>query len=297
MRQMIVDAHVHLWDTQHTPQPWMTSEHNAIARPFSPDDLRPLLDRNGIDAVVLVQGACLDSDTDYLLSEAARYDWIAAVTAWLALDEPDVARARLSELATHSAFRAVRHLIHNEDDPHWILRPAVLETLSFLEQRDIVLELPVVFPRHLGDVPVLAQHFPELRLVIDHLGKPPLETADMPTWERELHAAAAYPNVFAKVSGLNTALDRSDWRVDSLLPAAQAALDAFGPARLMCGSDWPVALLNGDYDRVWDATRGIAETVAGADADALLGENAARVYRLTGAPTTTSAGEGTWRHP
>jgi L-fuconolactonase len=293
---MVVDAHVHLWDSQHTPQPWMTSEHDVIARPFSPGDLRPLLDRNGIDAVVLVQGACLDSDTDYLLREASRHDWIAAVTAWVALDEPGSARARLDALGTHPAFRAVRHLIHNEDDPHWILRPAVLESLSLLEERGIVLELPVVFPRHLGDVPALAARFPRLQLVIDHLGKPPLGTAEMRAWERELHAAAACPNVCAKLSGLNTALERADWQVADLLPACRAAFDAFGPARLMCGSDWPVALLNGDYDRVWGATRAIAETLAGADADALLGENAARTYRLTNARTTTSAGEDAWPH-
>ena len=292
---MIVDAHVHLWDTQHTPQPWMAPEHNAIARPFGPGHLSPLLERNGIDAVILVQGACLDSDTDYLLSEASRHDWIVAVTAWLALDEPDAARSRLETLGTHPAFRAVRHLIHNEDDPHWILRVEVLEVLSLLEERGIVLELPAVFPRHLGDVPLLADRFPRLHLVIDHLGKPPLGTAAMTTWERALRAAAASPNVFAKLSGLNTALDRRDWRVDDLLPACRAAFDAFGPARLMCGSDWPVALLNGDYDRVWHATRAIAETVAGADADALLGENAARVYRFMDA-RTTSAGEDSWRH-
>ena len=123
-----------------------------------------------------MQGACLDSDTDYLLAEAARHDWIAAVTAWLALDDPERARARLDELETHRAFRAVRHLIHNEADPHWILRPAVLESLALLEERDVVLELPVVFPRHLGDVPVLAERFPQLLIVIDHLGKPPHRT-------------------------------------------------------------------------------------------------------------------------
>jgi len=271
----------------------MTTEHDAIARPFAPEDLRPLLLRNGIDAVVLVQAACLDSDTDYLLSEASRHGWIAAVTAWVALDEPDVACTRLDALATQRAFRAVRHLIHDENDPHWILRPAVLESLSLLEERGIVLELPVVFPRHLGDVPALAERLPRLQVVIDHLGKPPLGTAEMRAWERDLRAAASCPNVSAKLSGLNTVLDRADWRLDDLLPACAAAFDAFGPSRLMCGSDWPVALLNGDYDRVWDVTRVIAETLAGAGADALLGENAARTYRLDDT-RTTSAGEGAW---
>lgn len=295
---MIVDAHVHLWDAAHTPQPWMTSEHASIARPFDPSDLHPVLERNGIDAVVLVQGACLDTDTDYLLSEAARHDSIAAVTAWLALDDPERARGRLDELGAHRAFRAVRHLIHNEADPHWILRPAVLESLALLEERDVVLELPVVFPRHLADIPVLAQRFPELLIVIDHLGKPPIGREEMTTWQGELRSAAAFPNVLAKLSGLNTAIARRDWQVEDLLPACRAALDAFGPERLMCGSDWPVLLLNGDYDRVWDATTRLAEAIAGRDASDLLGENAARVYRFTGAEakTTSPAREDAWQH-
>jgi L-fuconolactonase len=276
----------------------MTPEHAAIARPFGPDDLRPLLERNGVDAVVLVQGACLDSDTDYLLAEAARHDWIVAVTAWLALDEPERSHARLDELRTRPAFRGVRHLIHNEDDPHWILRPAVLETLSLLEEHGVLLELPVVFPRHLGDVCVLARRFPGLQIVVDHLGKPPLGSDGMTEWERQLRAASAFPNVVAKLSGLNTAIDRADWGVEDLLPACRLALEAFGAERVMCGSDWPVALLNGDYDRVWGATRQIVDAVAGADSDGLLGENAARIYRVTDISdrTASHAGDTTWQH-
>ena len=295
---MIVDAHVHLWDAEHTPQPWMTSEHVAIARPFGPSDLRPLLDRNAIDAVVVVQGACLDSDTNYLLEEASRHPWIGAVTAWLSLDDAKWAGARLDELEAHPAFRAVRHLIHNEDDPHWILRPAVLESIAILEERGIVLELPVVFPRHLGDVPTLARRFPELQIVIDHLGKPPLDGNGLSGWEHELRAAAERPNVLAKLSGLNTATARSDWSVEDLVPACLVAFEAFGPDRLMCGSDWPVLLLNGEYDRVWDATTRIVREIAGRHARDLLGENAARVYRIEDAQakTTSPAREDAWQH-
>ena len=118
----------------------------------------------------------------------------------------------------------------------------------------------------------------------------------MPAWEQELGAAAAFPNVLAKLSGLNTALERSDWRADDLLPACETALRCFGPDRLMCGSDWPVALLNGDYDRVWATTRRIVETVAPGDASALLGGNAARVYGFTSARDRTAhAVEGAWQ--
>ena len=294
---MIVDAHVHLWDAAHTPQPWMTAEHEVIARPFAPSDLRPLLDRNGVDAVVLVQGACLDSDTDQLLAEASEHEWIAAVTAWLPLDEPARAGARLDELERHPRFRAVRHLVHNEADPHWILRPGVLETLDLLEERGVVLEIPVVFPRHLDDIPVLAERFPELTIVVDHLGKPPIARPQMRDWERSLRAAAAAPRVTAKLSGLNTAIARTEWAAEDFAAACETALECFGPQRLMCGSDWPVLLLNGDYDRVWDAVLTLA-SLAGRDAGALLGENAARIYRFSDgqSPTTTPAGDNAWQH-
>ena len=284
---MIIDAHVHLWDAAHTPQPWMTPDDIAIARPFGPADLRPLLDRNLVDAVVVVQGACLDSDTDYLLAEARRTPWIAAVTAWLRLDDPDHAGRRLAELRAHPKLRAVRHLVQMEDDPHWIVSARVLDSIALLEAARVVLEIPVVYPDHLDDVGVLAARFPKLAIVVDHLGKPPLGRATFADWAARLRACAEPSNVCTKLSGLNTALARRDWGVDDLAPAASAALEAFGPERLLCGSDWPVALLNGDYDRVWQTTLRLVELLAPGHEDALLGGNAARVYRISGMGGTT----------
>jgi len=253
-----IDSHVHLWDAEHTP---------------------PLLERNHLDAVIVVQGACLDTDTDYLLAEADRNDWIAAVTAWVCLDQPERTAARLDALQARSKFRGVRHLSHNEPD-HWLIREPTLECLAILEERDLILEVPVVFPRHFDDVVDLAERFPHLRIVIDHLGKPPIGTPEMAAWATELGAAAEHANVFAKVSGLNTALPRADWTIGDLQPCVEVALDCFGPERLMCGSDWPVALLNGDYDRVWALTSSALTAAAPAASDLLLGGNAQRIYRL-----------------
>ena len=164
----------------------------------------------------------------------------------------------------------------------------MLESVALLEERELILELPVVYPRHLDDVRSLAERFPALRLVVDHLGKPPIGTAAMAGWEREIRTTAEHPNVLAKISGLNTAIERPDWTADDLLPAVEVALDCFGAERLMSGSDWPVLLLNGDYDRVWDATRRVVDSIAAADAPRLLGETAARVYRFGLPPTASS---------
>ena len=149
-----------------------------------------------------------------------------------------------------------------------------------LEERGLILEVPVVFPRQFDDVAALAERFPRLSIVIDHLGKPPIGSPEMRLWAADLGAASEHPNVFAKVSGLNTALARADWSVADLRPSVEVALDCFGPERLMCGSDWPVALLNGDYDRAWGLTSAVLAEAAPADCDLLLGGNARRVYRL-----------------
>lgn len=228
-----MDAHQHFWNPARVLLPWLRDEHAPIARPFEPADLEPLLTAAGVEETILVQSACSDEDTDFMLDHATARDWVAAVVAWVPLDDPGRARERLEELAGQPKLRGIRHLIHDEADPHWILRPAVLETLALLEERGLVLELPAVYPRHLGDVPELARSFPRLTIVIDHLGKPPLGADAFPAWAAELAAAAAHPNVAAKISGLNTVLGDAEWSAADLQPAVEAALGAFGPERLV----------------------------------------------------------------
>ena len=290
---MNVDAHHHFWNPAREPMPWMQPDHAAIDRAFAPDDLKPLIAACGIASTVLVQAACSDADTNSMLVQARRHEWIGAVTAWVALEVPGVARARLDELATEPKLRGIRHLIHDEPDAHWILRPRVLEGLAILQDRALILELPCVFPRHLGDVPELAQRFPELTIVIDHLGKPPIGTPEMRRWETQIRLAAAAPNVAAKVSGLNTALAARDWDAGDLRPSVEVAFDCFGPERLMIGSDWPVSLLNGSYERVWAETSSAVAAVAGPDAGLVLGGTAARLYGLDEPSTEQGASSGT----
>src|SRR6266508_3835755 len=278
-----VDAHQHFWAG---PLPWMRPEHAAIARSFAPEDLRPLLDAEGIAQTIVVQAACDDEDTDAMFAHAVRHDWVAAVVAWVPLLEPERARLRLDELGSRPQLRGIRHLMHDEEDPHWILQPPVLESLALLERRGLILELPAVWPRHLGDVPTLVTSFPRLTIVIDHLGKPPIGH-DLTGWAEALRAAASHPNVAAKISGLNTAIERAGWTADDMRACVEIALDAFGPDRLMCGSDWPVALLNGDYRQVWGETRRLLELIAPDDLDSLLRDTARRLYRL-GAPHPTT---------
>ena len=149
-----------------------------------------------------------------------------------------------------------------------------------LEERGLILDVPAVFPLHFDDICFLASHLPRLRIVVDHLGKPPIGTDRMGLWENDLRTIAAYKNVSAKISGLNTALEKSDWGAGDFRPAVEVAVDAFGAERLLCGSDWPVALLNGTYESVWAATRDVVSAVAGPHEAQLLGATAANLYGL-----------------
>jgi L-fuconolactonase len=277
---VLVDAHHHFWNPARIPQPWMTAEHAAIDRAFEPPDLEPLLAACGVVATVLVQSAAEDRDTDYMFELVERAPWVGAVTGWCRLDDVETTRRRLDSLAGHTKLRAIRHLIHQEADPHWVLRPEVQPALALLEEHGLLLELPAVFPDHLGDVAELARRHAGLTLVIDHLAKPPLGTPAMAAWQAELEAAAACPNVVAKVSGLNTMVGRSDWDAGDLEPAVRVAFAAFGPERLVFGSDWPVALLNGTYEHVVRETAEAVRRVAGGEAGPVLAGNAARLYGI-----------------
>jgi L-fucono-1,5-lactonase len=279
---MTVDAHHHFWNPERIPQGWMTAEHAAIARAFEPPDLEPLVRAAGVTRTVLVQSAARDDDTDYMFELANGVPWVGGIVAWCRLDDADAARARLGELRARPKLRGIRHLIHQEPDPHWILQPAVEPGLLLLEEMQLVLELPAEYPRHLGDVPELARRHPRLTIVIDHLGKPPLGSKAMSHWEELLRSAAGHPNIHAKVSGLNTVAPSGHWSAGDLEPAVSAAVDAFGPDRLVCGSDWPVALLNGDYATVWHETSEAVRRAAGRDADRILSTTATRLYRLDG---------------
>ena len=180
----------------------------------------------------------------------------------------------------HSKFRGMRHLIHEEQDPEWVLWELVIEGLRLFEERELVFEVVAVFPNHLKLVPALAEKLPNLTLVIDHLAKPPIKDKVMGEWAEQLAAAAQYPNVYAKVSGLNTAADLDTWTAADIKPYIDFAREQFGADRLMFGSDWPVAVLAGDYQKVWTATQQAIADYSQEEQAAILGDTAVKVYGL-----------------
>lgn len=276
---MIVDAHQHFWNLETGDYPWLTPEHGVLHRTYGPDDLAPELARAGVDRTVLVQAADSLAETETLLAHADAHDFIAGVVGWVPLTAPEEAAEALERYGRHPRFAGVRHLIHDEPDPDWLVRPEVVESLGLVAGAGLVFDVVSRLPRHLEHVVTLAERHPGLRIVIDHLSKPRIRDREWEPWASGLAAAAACPNVYAKVSGLVTEADHERWTVEDLRPYVEYAVERFGPERLMFGSDWPVALRAADYRTVWHVTSAL---LGGTDTGQVLGGTAVRCYGLRG---------------
>jgi L-fuconolactonase len=280
---VIVDSHQHLWDLEEVEYPWLVPEYGPIYRTFKPAELEPQLRAAGVDRTVLVQSANSYEDTDSMLRHAEVHDWIGAVVGWVPLEDPAEAARKLDdEYLANRWFRGIRHLNHEEADPDWLVRPKVIEGLKVLGERGLTYDVVAVYPLHLGHVPTLARACPDLTIIIDHLAKPPITSGDYDAWQTDMRAAAEHPNVRAKVSGLNTAADWETWTAADLEVSVGFALEVFGPKRLLFGSDWPVAILAGDYAKVWRETNAVLDIlgVSGSDRTAIMGGNAASLYSI-----------------
>ena len=276
-----VDTHQHFWNLDEVAYPWLVPAYGPIYRTFTPAELEPQLNAAGVDKTVIVQSMDSYADTDSMLAIADQHDWVAGVVGWAPLHDPAEADKKLDEYTQNPYFKGIRHLIHEESNPDWVLHKQVIEGLELLAERDLTFDVVAVFPNHLKHVPTLAEKVPELMMVIDHLAKPPLAESDRDEWRAQLASAAECPNVYAKVSGLNTVTpDFENWTYEDIKPLVDYAIEQFGPHRLMFGSDWPVAVLAGDYAKVWAETNKCLADLTSAERDAVLGKTANAFYGL-----------------
>jgi L-fuconolactonase len=277
---MIIDAHQHVWDLERAAYPWLGPHLPAWNRTFTFEELQPHLRRAGVDATVMVQSADNHEDTDLMLSVADEHPEVVAVVAYVPLDRPDEAHERLTALRRDRRVVGVRNLIHEQSDPDWLLRPEVDAGLGVLEDADVTFDLVSVLPRHLEHVMTLSERHPELRIVIDHLSKPPIGAVDPEPWWSLIAAAAHNPLVHAKVSGLYPGDDPDSWTPEAVRPFLDRALEVFGPHRLMYGGDWPISVAADGYDRVFDGLIELLDPLDPDDRDAVLAGTARTFYDI-----------------
>ena len=276
---MRIDGHQHYWIAERGDYHWMSPEVPILRRDYLPADLRPDLQRHGIEKTILVQAAQTVAETDFLLDLANHEDSIAGVVGWLDMEAPDFVE-QLGRYRKHPKFLGLRPMLQDLVEDRWILRPQVLAALQYLADADVPFEF-LTYPRHLPYVHEVLQSIPGLRAVIDHISKPEIRARRLEPWKNWISRLAEHPRLFCKLSGMITEADHQHWSVDDLRPYVEHVIDCFGVDRVMYGSDWPVCLLAGTYDQVIGAVEEIVSSRSDGETERkLFGGNAASFYKL-----------------
>lgn len=281
-----IDAHHHLWEMAARPQDWLEGPGMAaIRRDFTLADLASETAAGRIDRTVLVQVLPDLDETVEFLALADDSPLVAGVVGWADLTAGPVGEilAGLRAVPGGDKLVGIRHLVQGEPDPAWLNRPEVRRGLSAVAEADLVYDL-LTLPHQLPAAVATVRALPHLTFVLDHLSKPPIATGETEPWLSSLRELAAEPNVFCKLSGMVTEAGPAGWRVADLRPYADAVLEAFGPARVMFGSDWPVCLLAASYSEVCEAADRLTTHLDPDERADIFGGTAARAYRLAAVP-------------
>lgn len=276
----VIDSHQHFWQLDKPFEyGWLyTEEHKPICRSFLPEDLQPLLKKCGVDKSVFVQTQHNVEENRWVLGMAEANDFIAGVVGWVDLASPEC-EAQVEEFKDNSLFVGVRHVVQDEPDDDFIIQPNVINGLRVLQKHGVPYDL-LFFTQHLKHTVQLARTLPDLPMVVDHLSKPKIAVGLTEGWKQDLQAAAAFPNVYCKLSGMVTEADWKNWSPADLKPYVEIALEAFGPERCMYGSDWPVCELAGSYEQVYNALQDILSDLSDSERECIYSTTASRFYGL-----------------
>lgn len=275
----IIDAHHHFWEIGRFDYTWMDLPALlSLRQSFLPENLEPILQRLKVSRTIFVQTVSNLEENRWILSLIDRHDFLAGMVGWVDLTS-DAIEEQLDEFADHPKFVGVRHQTHDEPDG-WLDRADVLRGLETLARRHLPFDL-LLFPKHLKHVPALARRFPDLPMVIDHIAKPSIKEGRLDDWEPGFREAARCTNVYCKLSGMVTEADWENWKPEDLRPYIEIALEAFGPSRLMFGSDWPVCTLAGGYERAFTALNTVISGLSKTEQAAVFGGTAKQFYKLS----------------
>ncbi|MDP6903643.1 MAG: amidohydrolase family protein [Verrucomicrobiota bacterium] len=276
----MIDAHQHFWQlSQPFDYCWLDNpELSRIRRDYLPIDLKPHLDAVGIKQSIFVQTQHNLEENRWVLAMAEQTDWLAGVVGWVDLAS-EQCEEQLLEFKDHPKFVGIRHVVQDEPDEDFIIRPEILRGLKVLEKHGVPYDL-LFYVQHLKHADQLGRELPQLPMVIDHLSKPKIKAQSMDDWLPQLRAAAKHEHIFCKLSGMITEADWEDWRPADLKPYVEAALEHFGPNRCMYGSDWPVCELAGSYEQVHGALKEVLGSISDAEAHEIFEGTARRFYGI-----------------
>lgn len=275
----MIDAHQHFWQYSAAEYGWIGERMPVLRRDYLPPDLAAELRGAGVTAAISVQARQSVAETDWLLSLAAEYRFIAGVVGWAPLAAPDVA-ATLERWRDCPALKGLRHVVQDEPDDAFLLRPDFNRGLRAVTEAGLVYDI-LIYERQLPQAIRFVDLHPNQIFVLDHIAKPRVKDRLLEPWRGHLRNLARRPNVYCKLSGIVTEADWQCWSEAEISPYWDAALAAFGPARLMFGSDWPVLRLAAEYRRWFEFVRRQVAALSTAEQAAILGGTARRAYRLS----------------
>ncbi len=274
----MIDAHHHLWKYNDQDYVWMSDEMKALRRDFLIPELERVMRESCVQGTVAVQARQTIEETEWLLDIAAQHPFIRGVVGWVPLAEPGAAPV-LEHFAQHPRLKAVRHILHDEPDDFYILRPDFNRGVSMLRGYGLAYDI-LIFERHLPQTLQFVDRHPGQVFVVDHIAKPRIRDGILSPWRERMVELAKRENVYCKISGMATEADWKTWTAANLRPYFDVALSAFGPKRLMFGSDWPVLTVAGEY-KIWtDTFRSFISELSPDEQETVCRGTAMTAYRL-----------------
>ncbi|HEY1115213.1 MAG TPA: amidohydrolase family protein [Chitinophagaceae bacterium] len=273
-----IDAHQHFWHFDPVRDSWITEEMTVIQRDFLPADLKPLLDKAGIDGCVAVQAVQAESENDFLLGLAKEASFIRGIVGWVDLQANDI-NERLAYYKQFPLVKGFRHVLQGEKDRALMLRPPFQKGIEALGRHGFTYDL-LIFPDQLAFSTELVMMYPEQKFVLDHLAKPDIQTGNISGWMKDIQVLSSLPNVWCKISGMVTEADWKGWKRDDFRRVLDTTVAAFGTGRIMYGSDWPVCQVAASYSDTLGIVQDYFSSFSKSEQDAFFGGNAIQFYNL-----------------
>jgi len=278
MQAFKIDSHQHFWFDP-IRDSWIGSDMAVIQRDFTPGDLLPVLQEAGIDGCVVVQSDSSEDENDFQLANAEAHDFVKGVVGWVDFLKPDVGE-RLAYYKRYPKMKGFRHVLQGEKDRALMLSPAFKRGIALLKELGYTYDI-LIYPDQLGYTKEFVAAFPEQPFVVDHIAKPHIKDRYITDeWKDAMHAVAAYPNVYCKISGMVTEADWKHWKPEHFRVYMDTVVAAYGTERVMYGSDWPVCLVAASYQQVLQIVRDYFSSFSATEQAAFFGGNAIKFYKL-----------------
>lgn len=274
---MVIDSHQHFWIYDSVRDSWITPEMEKIRQNFLPEDLKPVLEANGVDGCVAVQADQSNSETEFLLQLAEANDFIKGVVGWIDLRAENL-YDRLEVCSQFEKLKGFRHIVQGEPDD-FLLQPDFIKGVEQLVAFGFTYDI-LVYPTQLAASYTFAKQLPNVKVVLDHIAKPYIRKGEIETWARDIKKLAELPNVSCKISGMVTEADWYSWQNADFEPYLDTVFEAFGSDRLMFGSDWPVCLVAAEYGAMKDVLGNYVTKLSKDEQKKVWGENAVKFYSL-----------------